>query len=301
MRQVELTRQIVDILRREQAPEGFHVREQWLADALGVSRSPVRRALQELERMNVLRSEQNQGYFMAVAANSGAFRSIALPETEAERIRALIASEHFATLLGDQVSVGDLCRRYKASRATILNVLARMQEEGLVEKTQGHGWVLRPALTDEAAYQESARFRILIEPAALTEPGFSIAPGALDGLLATQAALAAGGAMTEPLQMLFDADAAFHNCLAEACGNRFLTQAVRQITQLRRHSEPERYVSRDRLAASFHEHAEILRALIGGDPATAARLMAEHIDRAHASRPDIRKARVLAHRRLTRR
>ena len=300
MRQVELTRQIVDILRREQAPVGFHVREQWLADALGVSRSPVRRALQELQRMNVLRSEQNQGYFMAVAASSGAFRNIALPETEVDRIRGLIASEHFATLLGDQVSVGDLCRRYQASRATILNVLARMQEEGLVEKTSGHGWVLRPALTDESAYQECSRFRFLIEPAVLGEPGFAIDPMVLEDLLATQVELADGGALTEPLQTLFDADAAFHNRLAEASGNRFLTHSIRHITRLRRHSEPERYVSRERLAASFREHAKILHALKQNDRASAARLMGEHIDRAHASRPDIKKVRVLAHRRLTR-
>ncbi|HSF94281.1 MAG TPA: FCD domain-containing protein, partial [Thermohalobaculum sp.] len=177
----------------------------------------------------------------------------------------------------------------------------RMQEEGLVEKTSGHSWVLRPALIDEDAYQESARFRLLIEPSVFAEPGFAIASKALDDLLAAQTALADGGAMAEPLQMLFDADAAFHNRLAEASGNRFLAQAIRQITKLRRHAEPERYASRERLAASFREHAEVLRALTQGDRELAARLMSEHICHAHASRPDIRKVRVLAHRRLTRR
>ncbi|MEM7224513.1 MAG: GntR family transcriptional regulator [Pseudomonadota bacterium] len=301
MRQVDLTRRIVDILRRQQAPEGFHVREQWLADALGVSRSPVRRALQQLEQMNVLRSEQNQGYFMAVAADSGAFRNIALPETEVERIRTLIASERFATLLGDQVSVGDLCQRYGASRATILKVLARMQEEGLVEKTAGHGWMLRPALNDEAAYLESARFRRLLEPAVFTEPDFMLDPSALEDLLASQNALAERSAQNEPLQALFDADAAFHERLAEASGNRFLTQAIRQITRVRRLSEPERYVTRERLAESFREHGEVLKAIKADDPGLAAKRMADHIDRAHAARPDIRKVRALAHRRLTRR
>ena len=301
MRQVELTGRIVDILRREQAWAGFHVREQWLADALGVSRSPVRRALQELERMGVLRSEQNQGYFMDVDAGSDSFRRIALPETEVDRIRALIASERFATLLGDQVSVGDLCSRYGASRATILKVLARMQEEGLVEKTAGHGWALRPALTDDDAYQESFRFRMMIEPAVFAEPGFHLPAAMLEDLLATQLRHAALGAVEEPLQALFDADAAFHDALADACGNRFLTQAIRQTTRLRRMSEPERHVSRERLAESFAEHAAVLEAAKAGDLALARTRMAEHLARANEARPDIRKVRALTHRRLTRR
>ena len=31
----DVLRKILDILRREQAEEGFHIREQWLADTLG--------------------------------------------------------------------------------------------------------------------------------------------------------------------------------------------------------------------------------------------------------------------------
>lgn len=251
--------------------------------------------------MNVLRSEHNQGYFMTVAADSGAFRNIALPESEVDRIRALISSERFATLLGDHISVGDLCQRYGATRATIVKVLARMQEEGLVEKTAGHGWVLRPALNDDASYQESSQFRLLLEPAVFTEPGFAISPVVLADLLAVQISLAEGGALIEPLQALFDADAAFHDRIAEASGNRFLTQAIRQVTQMRRLSEPERYVSRKRLADSFREHAEILEAVQNRDPGLAAKRMADHIRQAHATRPDIRKVRALAHRRLTRR
>lgn len=300
MAKIDLTRRILEILGRAQAPEGFHVREQWLADALGVSRSPVRRALGELEGMGVLRSEQNQGFFLAVPADGPAFRAIALPETETERLRRLIASERFATLLGDQISVGDLCQRYGASRTTILKVLARMQEEGLVARTAGHGWVLRPALTDEAAYAEGARFRLLLEPAVFTEPGFALDPAALGDLLAQQRAMAEAAA-TAPLDRLFDADAAFHERLAEASGNRFLDQAIRQVTRMRRLSEPERYVSRERLVASFSEHAGILEALEGGDAGTAGARMSRHIERAHATRPDLRMARALAHRRLTRR
>ena len=301
MRQVELAPRIVELLRKQRVAAGFHIREQWVADALGVSRSPVRRALQELERMQVVRSEQNQGYFLSVGTDSDAFRQIALPQTEIDRIRRLIASERFATLIGDQVSVGDLCQRYDASRATILKVLAQMQEDGLVERTAGHGWALRAALTDEASYGESARFRLLVEPAVFAEPDFDLPGRILDELLATQQRFADGGAETEPMQTLLDADLDFHSALAEASGNRFLSRAIQQITQTRRLSEPDRHVSRDRLAASFQEHAAILQAVRDNDPIGARNRMMDHIQRADAARPDLRKARVLAHRRLTRR
>ena len=300
MRQVELATRIVELLRKQRVVAGFHIREQWVADALGVSRSPVRRALQELEQMDVVHSTQNQGYFLSVGTESETFRKLALPESEIDRIRRLIASERFATLIGDQVSVGDLCQRYGASRATILKVLAQMQEDGLVERTAGHGWALRAALTDDASYNESARFRLLIEPAVFAEPGFDMPTLALEAMIATQQALAETGAAVEPIKTLLHADADFHDALAEASGNRFLARSIQQITHLRRLAEPERHVSRERLADSFREHAAILLAVQMGDLDAAGARMTEHLRKADATRPDLRKARVLVHRRLTR-
>ena len=76
MGKIELARQILDILRREEARAGFHIREQWLADELGISRSPVRTALKQLEQMKVVRSEQNQGYFLEIEPGSEAFGEV---------------------------------------------------------------------------------------------------------------------------------------------------------------------------------------------------------------------------------
>ncbi len=300
MRQVELTPRIVELLRKQRLSAGFHIREQWVADALGVSRSPVRRALQELEQMDVVRSEHNLGFFLSVGTDSDRFRQIALPETEIDRIRRLIASERFATLIGDQVAVGDLCQRYGASRATILKVLAQMQEDGLVERRAGHGWALRATLTDEASYGESARFRLLIEPAVFEEPSFDMPPAVLTGLLSAQVRFAASVSET-PMKTLVSADADFHDTMADASGNRFLARAIQQITRMRRVAEPEHHVSRERLAASFREHAAVLQAIAERDLELARDRMIKHLHHADAARPDLRKARVLAHRRLTRR
>jgi DNA-binding GntR family transcriptional regulator len=118
-----------------------------------------------MSMLEVARSGQNRGCFLQVEADSEAFRDIALPRPEEEPVYRLIASERFANLIGDQVSVGELVRRYSVSRTFILKVLARMQKDGLVEKTAGHGWAVGPALIDEAAYQESCAYRLPFEPA----------------------------------------------------------------------------------------------------------------------------------------
>jgi len=301
MAKTELVRKILTILRDEQAERGFHVREQWLADALGVSRSPVRTALKQLEQLQVVRSEQHQGYFLEAVPGTAAFDDIELPEAETDRIYRLIASERFANLLGNQVSAGDLVRRYGVSRAVIVKVLARMQEDGLVEKTPGHGWVFGPALNDEASYQDSYRYRLLIEPAALLEESFDLPTRRIAKLRALHRKALEAGLEDETVASLFDIDAEFHETLADACGNRFLTQAIRQQTRLRRLSEYEKYISRERHRSSFVEHLAILDAIEAGDRTLAAERMRDHILASDSKRPDFRKVRTLAHRRLTRR
>jgi DNA-binding GntR family transcriptional regulator len=301
MAKTELARKILSILRDEQAEKGFHLREQWLADALGVSRSPVRTALKQLEQLAVIRSEPHQGYFLEAPPGSAVFDEIALPEAETDRIYRQIASERFANLIGDQVSVGDLVRRFEVSRAVIVRVLGRMQEDGLVEKTPGHGWVFGPSLNDEASYQESYRYRLLIEPAALLEDGFHLPARRIAKLRALHRSALDAGLESKSIAELFDIDAEFHETLGAACENRFLAQAIRQQTRLRRLSEYEKYTSRERHAQSFAEHLAILDAAEAGDKQVAAERMREHILAANAKRPDFRKIRTLAHRRLTRR
>ena len=297
----ELARKILDILKRERASAGFHIREQWLADVLGVSRSPIRTALRDLQRLEIVRSEQKKGYFLKADAGSEAFEKISLPVPETERIYRQIASERFASLIGDQISVADLVRRFATSRSVIQKVLARMREDGLVEKTAGHGWVFGAALNDEASYRESYRYRLLIEPAALLEDRFHLPPAELDALRRMHDAALLNGLANEAISGLFDIDAAFHVGLGEACGNRFLSQAIRQQTRLRRLSEYEKYTSRERLTQSFEEHLSILDAIENDAFAEASERMSLHIRTSDANRPEFRKVRVLAHRRLTRR
>lgn len=297
----ELARKILDILRREHAEPGFHIREQWLADALGVSRSPVRTALKQLAALRVVRSEQHQGYFLEAAPGAPEFDNVDLPVDETQRLYRLIASERFANLLGAQVSVGDLVRRYEVGRSAIVKVLARMQEDGLVEKSSGHNWIFGPALNDEESYRESYRYRLLLEPGALLEPEFDMDPATRAQLRDTHEAVLRNGVENETLAGLIKIDGEFHDAIGQASGNRFLAQAIAQQTRLRRLSDYESYTTRENHERSIREHLGILDAIDDGDLPAAADRLREHITRADRTRPDFRKVRVLAHRRLTRR
>src|SRR5689334_2060238 len=71
-----LASRIVDKIRRERLPVGHRLTEQELCDELGVSRSPVRKALQFLATTGVVTSEPNKGYQVAKAASEMARVSV---------------------------------------------------------------------------------------------------------------------------------------------------------------------------------------------------------------------------------
>jgi DNA-binding GntR family transcriptional regulator len=110
-----------------------------------------------------------------------------------------------------------------------------------------------------------------------------------------------GAVFTAPQTRRVDVAAAVNQAVAAAGGNPFLYQAIGQQTKQRRLSEYEKYAPRERLMDSFAEHLSILEAIEGGDRRAAAASMRAHIRKSHENRPDFRKVRVLAHRRLTRR
>jgi DNA-binding GntR family transcriptional regulator len=295
-----LARQILEIARRDGLAAGARLPEVRLAERLGVSRSPVRAALILLRERGAVRPSPRQGYCLALDSDSAAFAALALPEPEEEVIYRELVRARFANLVPQQVAVADVMRRYGCDRATANRVLGQMSEEGVIERAAGRGYVFGPVLNDARAYDESYRFRLLVEPAAVLEPGFRADPKRMRSLRERHAALLAAGVETVPMAELFAADAEFHEAIGEACGNRFLAHAIRLQTRLRRLSEYENYNDRARLSDSCREHLAILDALEADDRPRAAELLRRHIAVSQEVRPSFDKVRALAHRRLTR-
>ena len=295
-----LARRILEIARRDGLAAGAHLPEVKLAARLGVSRSPVRAALALLRERGAVRPAPRQGYCLALDSDSPAFAALALPEPEEEVIYRDLVRARFANLVPQQVAVSDVMRRYGCDRATASRVLAQMSEEGVIERAAGRGYVFGPVLNDARAYDESYRFRLLVEPAAVLEPGFRPDAKRMSRLRERHAALLAAGVERVPMAELFAADAEFHEAIGEFCGNRFLAHAIRLQTRLRRLSEYENYNDRARLSDSCLEHLAILDALEAGDRPRAAELLRQHIAVSQQVRPSFDKVRALAHRRLTR-
>lgn len=299
-RTTALARQILEIARRDGLAAGAHLPEVKLAERLGVSRSPVRAALALLKERGAVAPAPRQGYRLALDSTSADFAAVSLPEPEEEVIYRDLVRARFANLVPPQLAVSDVMRRYGCDRATANRVLAQMSEEGVIERAAGRGYLFGPVLNDAGAYDESYRFRLLVEPAAVLEPGFRLEPRRLKALRGRHAALLAAGVENVPMAELFAADAEFHEAIGEACGNRFLAQAIRLQTRLRRLSEYENYNDRTRLSESCREHLAILDALEAGDCPRAAALLRRHIAVSQEVRPSFEKVRALAHRKLTR-
>jgi DNA-binding GntR family transcriptional regulator len=81
---------------------------------------------------------------------------------------------------------------------------------------------------------------------------------------------------------LFDLNAAFHEGLAAASGNRFFHTAIQQQNRLRRFVNIHWTYGAERVQVNCREHLEILARAEAGDREIAAALMRKHLVMASA-------------------
>jgi DNA-binding GntR family transcriptional regulator len=266
--QRDLVRRIARRLTEQPPPPGARIAEPGLARAFGVSRTPVRAALLELERQGVLRHQARRGFVL--------LRPPDLPPPEPDLADRILAARAGGALPRD-VSESSLMAAHGATRGAVRRALMRLGELGLVRRAAGHGWQFAPALEDARARAESLAFRLAIEPASLRQPGWQAPPGLLDRLEDQQRRLLGmrGGSAQEWAR----ANEAFHAELAACSGNRFMAEAVQAQNALRRLNEVTRFpaLTAGRIRQSCHEHLAILAALRQGNRRRAAALMREHL------------------------
>lgn len=282
----ELAARVLDLVMREKMAEGAHLREQWLADQLEVSRSPIRAALQYLSDQKIANYEPMRGYFLVKKDPQLLNELQEAARSPEDDLYEELTRERFSETIAERIEVSDLIRRYKVTRSLANRVLSRLSGEGVLEPAPGRGWRFIPALTTQQAYGESYRFRMTLEPAMLLEESFRVDPALFERIRKAQEAVIAGQAHDAAKGELFDSDALFHEGLAACCGNRFMEQAVRQQTRMRRISDYQAYSDRDRIVESCREHLQILDALEAGRKDEAAALMKRHIAISEGVRPE---------------
>ncbi len=244
-----------------------------LAELFNVSRTPVRGALGHLARQGVVRPAQ-RGF---VVLEPGA--SVEEPEgpSPEEALTLHIAADYVANRLAAQVSEADLMRRYGASRALVLRVLQQLSRDAIVVRNPGHGWTFAPLLRAGAGHDESYRFRLSVEPAALVEPKFALDPAWAERSRRAHRNLLATSPKRLSMIRFFEVNADFHERLAAASGNPFFHEAVRSQNRLRRFLAYGWTYDTARVTESCAEHLAVLDAIERGDQAQAAALMRDHL------------------------
>lgn len=281
--QRELVSRIVEMIHADALGAGDRLNESRLAQRLGVSRTPVRTALQHLAGLGFVTREPNKGIVLtACPPRPAPSETVTADEDD---LIVLIARDRCQGRLAEQISETELMRRYGFGRQTVRRALDRLRDLDVVARRAGYGWRFSSAPWDSSARQESYRFRIVVETAAILEPGFALAEDwAADMKGRHEAALRQPRGSTSSVAF-FEMNAAFHAGLAAASGNRYLHSAVERQNRLRRLSNYLWARGFEQAETNCREHLEILARLRAGEVEVAAVLMRRHLEHASRLRP----------------
>jgi DNA-binding GntR family transcriptional regulator len=131
---------------------------------------------------------------------------------------------------------------------------------------------------------------MLIEPAALLEPGYHLPPEVIAEARNQQLAMLAGGFQHWSRSETFGANANFHEVIVGGASNPFLLGGLRRVNRLRRlHEYRTLEHHRDRLVHESEDHLRMLDLIERGELAEAASALRTHLDRSRLA-----KARIMS-------
>lgn len=273
-----IARQILDLISEARFDPGHHLREQHLADALGVSRTPVRAGLKELTRMGAVEARPNQGFFLLKRSNELDQLEIEQSKSNDQKLYEQLVHDRIAGILPESFTQTEISQRYDVDRGVLTRTLVKLSEDGLIARNAGHGWRFLQTLNSDIALRNSYGFRLMIEPMALLTPNLHVDRQMLKRLRARHLRLITHpDIMQVPAKEIFETDAAFHELLAEASGNLFVLQAIQQQNRLRRLLEFGSYHNKRRVKEWCEEHVAIIDALRENKQEQAAELMRKHL------------------------
>jgi len=281
-----LAARIVEHLKGLGLAPGDHITEQALANHFRVSRTPVRQALAALAAAGAVQRQPNRGYFLAQPPAALGASPIAAPQDD--KLYYRIAEDRLRGRIPQRVTESELARKYRVSRARMSTTLARMAEEGWLERLPGHGWAFQPMLDSVKGYEDGYRFRAVIEPAALRQPGYHLPAEAITRQRALQRDVLENGARYSDAE-IFAIGCSFHEAIVGASGNPFLIDSLRRVNSLRRLLEYRAKRDRQKIAGQYREHLQLLDLIEAGKLEKAAQHMERHLDIARKTKASLVK------------
>ncbi len=257
--------------------EGEHVRGQKVADRYGVSRTPVREALELLHEKGILTRQVNRGYFVASSLPDDLERLLNEGGNETPKDYQRLANDWLTDLLPENVTEQMLRERYCWSKAKVNELLLRAAREGWVERKEGYGWRFLPVAKTPEAFDEIYRFRMAIEPAAMLEPSFELDRKILEEQRRIQESMLDIAVASTPGEALLANGSLFHEEIIKLSGNVFFLQALQRVNKMRRLMEYRAEINHERLVEQCTEHLEILALLERGEIVDASYRMRQHL------------------------
>lgn len=272
--------EVLELITSGRLAVGAHLATQQLADQFGVSRSPVREALRALADRGVVQRHANRGFFVQ-AVHRGSRRPSARRTQRPEHSGTYrhFAEDWLDDRIPEQVTEQFLRDRYELTKAQVTDLLMRAAREGWVERKPGYGWRLLPVAKTPEAFEQIYRFRMLIEPAAMLEPGFRIDRDVLAEQRRIQQEMLS--ASLPPERVVLNGSL-FHEQIIRMAGNPFFHRALEQANRMRRLLEYRSRVDRRRVRAQCTQHLQIIRLLEKGDLIEASYFMRRHLSGALA-------------------
>lgn len=272
-------------------PQGTRLTVAAVADRLGLSRSPVKRALEAMVLNGQLARDQRSGYIVgaAVLASPVAANLFTLPLPDLDAEAAHLGRSSWELILDEvaeataasipfgiyQISETGIGEYFGVSRTVTREVLSRLQERGAVGKDRASHWMAGPLsarmLDDEHV------LRRLLEPAALIAAVTLIR----QKLPEMQNRLARTSPGCSPAEM--DAiEADLHDACAMLQPNRRLEATLQHLRTARRVNRlfATHVVQHDE-SALLAEHRLVLDHLALGDGEGAAAALRHHLDADH--------------------
>lgn len=271
--QGELAARIRELIRSRSQGFTARVREAVLSRELGVSRTPIRAALQHLVAEGILEAHPRGGY--SVLKTPSAVPEPICQEDPTPGLYGRVLRDIILDEMPAPATESAMMRRYDAGRGEIIRVVRRLMREGLAEPLPGHGWTMLKF--DGEQLERSYHLRSILEPAMLTDRNYIAQRGALEALRADHIAALEVLSPRLPWQELFALDASFHETLAEGSRNELIVDIIRRQNRLRRLAEYVSYSRLERIRDSMKEHVAIIDALLQGDSSWASALLGQHL------------------------